>query len=111
MLKALIDFHLNNRWVVSLGLVAVAGCGFYSWSNLPIEAFPDLTNNQVVVVTECPAMGPAEVEMLVTYPIETAMMGLPKMEEVRSISKLGLSMVTVIFDDSVNTYFARQVMN
>ncbi len=111
MLKALIDFHLNNRWVVFLGLVAVAGYGFYSLSNLPIEAFPDLTNNQVVVVTECPAMGPAEVEMLVTYPIETAMMGLPKMEEVRSISKLGLSMVTVIFDDSVNTYFARQVMN
>ncbi len=111
MLKALIDFHLNNRWVVFLGLVSVAGYGFYSLSNLPIEAFPDLTNNQVVVVTECPAMGPAEVEMLVTYPIETAMMGLPKMEEVRSISKLGLSMVTVIFDDSVNTYFARQVMN
>ncbi len=111
MLKALIDFHLNNRWVVLLGLVAVAGYGFYSLSNLPIEAFPDLTNNQVVVVTECPAMGPAEVEMLVTYPIETAMMGLPKMEEVRSISKLGLSMVTVIFDDSVNIYFARQVMN
>ncbi len=111
MLKALIDFHLNNRWVVFLGLVSVAGYGFYSLSNLPIEAFPDLTNNQVVVVTECPAMGPAEVEMLVTYPIETALMGLPKMEEVRSISKLGLSMVTVIFDDAVNTYFARQVMN
>ena len=111
MLQALIDFHLNKRWVVFIGLLAVAGYGLYSLSNLPIEAFPDLTNNQVVVVTECPAMGPAEVEMLVTYPIETAMMGLPKMEEVRSISKLGLSMVTVIFDDSVNTYFARQVMN
>ncbi len=111
MLKALIDFHLQNRWVVFLGLLAVGGYGLYSLSQLPIEAFPDLTNNQVVVVTECPAMGPAEVEMLVTYPIENAMMGLPKMQEVRSISKLGLSMVSVIFDDSVDTYFARQVMN
>ena len=111
MLKALIDFHLQNRWVVFLGLIAVAGYGLYSLSQLPIEAFPDLTNNQVVVTTECPAMGPAEVEMLVTYPIETAMMGLPKMLEVRSVSKLGLSMVTVVFDDAVDTYFARQVMN
>ena len=111
MLRGLIDFHLHSRWAVLIGLFAIAAYGLYSVSQIPIEAFPDLTNNQVVVVTECPAMAPAEVEMLVTYPIETAMMGLPKMEEVRSISKLGLSMVTVIFDDSVNTYFARQVMN
>ena len=111
MLKALIDFHLHNRWVVFLELILVAGYGLYSLSLLPVEAFPDLTNNQIVVLTECPAMGAAEVEMLVTYPIETAMMGLPRMEEVRSVSKLGLSMVTVVFDDAVDTYFARQVMN
>ncbi len=111
MLKALIDFHLHNRWVVFIGLFVIGGYGLYSLTQLPIEAFPDLTNNQVVVLTECPAMGPAEVEMLVTYPIETAMMGLPKLLEVRSISKLGLSMVSVIFEDSVDTYLARQVMN
>jgi len=82
--------------VVLMGVVAAAGYGFYSLAQIPVEAFPDLTNNQVIVLTECPAMGPAEVEMLVTYPIETAMMGLPKLLEVRSISKLGLSMVSVI---------------
>jgi len=111
VLKQLVDFCLHNRWLVFFGLVLLVGYGGYSLTQLPIEAFPDLTNNQVVVLTECPAMGPADVEMLVTYPIETAMMGLPKMQEVRSISKLGLSMVTVVFDAEVNSYFARQVMN
>ena len=78
---------------------------------IPIDAFPDLTNNQVVVITECPSMSPGEVEQLVTFPIETALMGMPRTEGVRSISKLGLSMVTIVFDDSVNTYFARQLVN
>ena len=78
---------------------------------IPVEAFPDLTNNQVVVVTEAPSLPPTEVEQLVTYPIERAMLGLPNKEEVRSLSKLGLSMVTVVFDDSVPMYFARQLVS
>src|SRR6201985_3993762 len=78
---------------------------------LPIEAFPDLTNNQVVVTVECPGMSPVEVEQLVTYPIETTVMGMPKMQTVRSDSKLGLSMVTIIFDDSMDRYLIRQLVS
>ncbi len=109
MLAPLIDFHLRNRWLVLAGLLGLIAAGVWAFLEIPIDAFPDLTNNQVVVTTECPALAPAEVEMLVTYPIETALMGLPRTQGIRSISRLGLSMVTVIFEDSVNTYFARQI--
>ncbi|MCW5980032.1 MAG: efflux RND transporter permease subunit [Bryobacteraceae bacterium] len=111
MLNRLIDFHLRHRWFVIAGLLGLVGFGLYSLLQIPIDAFPDLTNNQVVVITECPAMAPSEVEALVTFPIETALMGLPRTEGIRSISKLGLSMVTLVFEDSVNTYFARQIVN
>ncbi len=111
MLKRIIDFHLDNPWLVLFGLAALIILGLRSLFNLPIAAFPDLTNNQVVIVTEAPGMASVEVEQLVTFPIESAMMGLPDTLEVRSISKLGLSMVTVVFEDRVNTYFARQVVN
>jgi len=77
---------------------------------IPIEAFPDLTNNQVVVTVQCPGMSPVEVEQLVTYPIETSMMGMPKLQLVRSTSKLELSMVTMIFDDSMDKYLVRQLV-
>ncbi len=110
MLNRIIDFHLRHRLFVLIGLSGLIAAGLYTLSRLPIDAFPDLTNNQVVVITECPAMAPAEVEQLVTFPIETALMGMPRTEGVRSISKLGLSMVTVVFEDSVNTYFARQLV-
>ena len=111
MLSHIIDYHLRHRWVVVFGLVGLIGWGLFSLFRIPVDAFPDLTNNQVVITTECPGMAPIEVEMLVTYPTETALMGLPKTEHVRSISKFGLSMVTVVFDDSVNTYLARQLIN
>ncbi|MEK7405315.1 MAG: CusA/CzcA family heavy metal efflux RND transporter, partial [Acidobacteriota bacterium] len=110
MLNRLIDFHLAHRWFVLAGLAGIVALGLYTVSQIPIEAFPDLTNNQVVVITECPAMAPSEVEQLVTFPIETALMGLPKTQGIRSISKLGLSMVTLLFEDSVNVYFARQIV-
>jgi cobalt-zinc-cadmium resistance protein CzcA len=111
MLNRLIDFHLRHRWFVVIGLTGLVAFGVYSMLQIPVDAFPDLTNNQVVVITECPAMAPSEVEALVTFPIETALMGLPRTEGIRSISKLGLSMVTLIFEDSVNIYFARQIVN
>jgi heavy metal efflux system protein len=78
---------------------------------VPVDAFPDLTNNQVTVVTSCPAMPPTEVERLVTWPVETALMGLPSVVEARSISKFGLSKITVVFRDGVDSYFARQIVN
>jgi len=111
MLQRIIDFHLRNRWLVLLGVLLAAGFGVWVMINIPVDAFPDLTNNQVVVVTECPAMAPTEVEQLVTFPIESALMGIPRTQGIRSISKLGLSMVTLIFDDDVNTWFARQLVN
>lgn len=111
MLQKIIDFHLRQRWVVLLGVSLIVIVGVSVMLRIPVDAFPDLTNNQVVVVTECPSMAPSEVEQLVTFPIESALMGIPKTEGIRSISKLGLSMVTLIFDDSVNTWFARQLVN
>ncbi|MFN0171676.1 MAG: efflux RND transporter permease subunit [Bryobacteraceae bacterium] len=111
MLERIIDFHLEHRWLVLLGLVVVIGIGLRSMLEIAVDAFPDLTNNQTVVITESPGMPPSEVEQLVTFPIESALMGLPRTEEIRSVSKLGLSIVTVIFDDDVPTYFARQVVN
>ncbi len=110
MLTRIVDWALDNRWLVLAALVALVVTGGYVLVNLPIDAFPDLTNNQVVVVTECPSMSSTEVDELVTYPIESALAGMPHIETVRSISKLGLSMITVIFDDSFNQYLARQLI-
>src|SRR5580704_4564243 len=110
MLTRIVDWALDSRWLVLAAVVALIITGGYVLSNLPIDAFPDLTNNQVVVVTESPSMSSTEVDELVTYPIESALAGLPRIETVRSISKLGLSMVTLIFDDSLNQYLARQLV-
>jgi cobalt-zinc-cadmium resistance protein CzcA len=111
MLNAIIDVTLKHRWLVLALVLALVGVGGYALDTIPVEAFPDLTNNQVVVVTEAPSLPPTEVEQLVTYPVERAMLGLPNKEEVRSLSKLGLSMVTVVFDDSVPMYMARQLVS
>src|SRR5579872_7145506 len=110
MLNRIIDLTLQYRWLVLAGILALLAGGGYALYTIPVEAFPDLTNNQVVVVTDAPSLPPTEVEQLVTYPIERAMLGLPNKLEVRSLSKLGLSMVTVVFDDAVPMYFARQLV-
>lgn len=111
MLNRILSFSLAHRWVILVGVVLLAAVGGWIVYTIPVDAFPDLTNNQVVVVTESPSMPPTEVEQLVTFPIERAMMGMPRQEQVRSLSKLGLSMVTIVFDDSVQPYFARQLVN
>lgn len=111
MLKRVIDLTLTYRWLVLGGILVLIAVGGYALYTIPVEAFPDLTNNQVVVVTEAPSLPPTEVEQLVTYPIERSMLGLPNREEVRSLSKLGLSMVTIVFDDSVPMYLARQLVS
>ena len=111
MLNRIIDLTLQYRWLVLAGIFALLCAGGYALYTIPVEAFPDLTNNQVVVVTDAPSLPPAEVEQLVTYPIERVMLGLPDKMELRSLSKLGLSMVTIVFDDSVPMYFARQLVS
>ncbi len=111
MIRKLIEFSLHQRLLVFALVLALAAAGFYALTTLPIDSYPDLTNNQVNIFTQAPGMAAAEVEQLVTYPIESAMMGLRKTEEVRSISKFALSVVTIVFDDSVDPYFARQLVN
>ena len=111
MLNRLIDAALRNRILVLAAIGMLIGAGVFSLLELPIDAFPDLTNNQVTVVTACPGMPPTEVEQLVSFPMETSLMGLPRVTEARSISKFGLSKITVVFDDTVSPYFARQLVN
>jgi heavy metal efflux system protein len=110
MLRRLIDFSLDYRWIILSITAAIVVAGVYTIWTIPIEAFPDLTNVQVVVTTECPGMSPTEVEQLVTFPLETALLGVPDAQGVRSISRLGLSMVTVVFDDGANIFLARQLV-
>ena len=92
-------------------LVGVTVLGIYVAFTLSVDAFPDLTNNQISIITEAGPMSPTEVESQVTYPIETALMGIPHTKELRSISKLGLSIVTIVLEDSVEHYFGRQLVN
>lgn len=109
-IERLVASALRQRLFVLLCLAALIATGVVAYQQLPVEAFPDLTNNQVVIVTEASALAAPEVEQRITYPIEIAMMGAPNTEEVRSVSKFGLSIVTVVFDDAVPVYFARQLV-
>ncbi len=110
MLRRLVDFSLANRAVVLIAAVLVIVAGIYALTQLPIDAVPDITNVQVQVLTKAPALGPVEMEQFVTYPIEAAMNGLPRLVQIRSTSRYGLSAVTVVFEDGVDVYFARQLV-
>ncbi len=102
---------IKQRFLICVIFALCLIGGIYSFVNLPIDAFPDLTNNQVQILTDTGGMAPVESEELVTIPIESIMNGIPKVAEIRSISKLGLSLVTVVFKDNVDIYFARQIVN
>lgn len=111
MIDRILEWSLGNRFLVlAFALVLVLG-GFAALRSLPIDAVPDVTNVQVQVLTSVPALGPEEVERFITTPVELAMSGLPRLEEVRSISRFGLSAVTVVFEDGTDIYFARQLVN
>jgi cobalt-zinc-cadmium resistance protein CzcA len=107
LINGLIALSLRHRTAVVAASLALAAAGVWAFRTLNTDAFPDLTPNQVIVMTIIPSLSPAEVEQQVTYPIETAMLGLPRTLGVRSISKVGLSVVTVTFEDDVDLYFAR----
>jgi cobalt-zinc-cadmium resistance protein CzcA len=111
LFDALIRFSLANRSFICLMLVALTVSGIYSLSNLPIDAVPDITNVQVVVLTDAPALGPAEVEQFITIPVENAMNGIPRIQEVRSITQFGFSLVTIVFEEGTDIYWARQQVN
>jgi cobalt-zinc-cadmium resistance protein CzcA len=110
MFDKIIHFSIKNRFLVLTLTVVLIGFGLNALRHLPIDAVPDVTNVQVQVLTTSPGLGPVEVEKFVTVPVETAMSGLPDTEEIRSVSKFGLSVVTVVFKDEVNIYFARQLI-
>ncbi|MBP9664017.1 MAG: efflux RND transporter permease subunit [Pyrinomonadaceae bacterium] len=110
MIDALIRFSVSNRLIVLLMVATMTAAGIYSLKNLPIDAVPDVTNVQVQVLTAAPSLAPLEIERQITFPVEVAMSGLPDIVEIRSVSKFGLSAVTIVFDDSVDTYFARQLV-
>ena len=111
MLDGIIQFSIKNKFIIGLFTLALIIWGAWSATQLPIDAVPDITNNQVQVITLCPTLATQEVEQLVTYPIEKSLANLPDLLEMRSISRFGLSVITVVFDDEVNVWFARQLIN
>src|SRR4051812_1687432 len=110
MIDGIIRFAVSQRVLVLFMVAILIGAGVYSLQHLPIDAVPDVTNVQVQVLTAAPSLAPLEIERQITFPVEVAMSGLPDIEEIRSVSKFGLSAVTVVFHDSVGIYFARQLV-
>src|SRR4051794_37128059 len=111
MLERILKFSVHHRFLVVMLAVGVAGVGVFSLQRLPIDAVPDITNNQVQINTLAPALSPEDVEKQVTFPIETALAGIPGLESTRSLSRNGFSQVTAVFSDRTNIYFARQLVN
>ncbi len=109
MIERIISFALRQRLLVIIGVAVLAAFGAYAFKKLPVDAFPDVTNIQVQVITEAPGWSPEMVEKFITYPLEVQMSGLPGLANTRSLSKFGLSVITVVFKDDVDIYFARQL--
>ncbi len=111
MFDPIIRFSIERRWVVLSLVVLVAGLGIWNYSRLPVDAVPDITNVQVQINTQAPGFTPLEVEQRITFPVEIALSGLPHLEYTRSLSRYGLSQVTVVFEDGTDIFFARQLVN
>ncbi|WOJ91194.1 CusA/CzcA family heavy metal efflux RND transporter [Methylocapsa polymorpha] len=111
MIARILSFSVHQRWLVALLTFAAAAFGVWSLTKLPIDAVPDITNNQVQINTIAPALSPNDIEKQVTYPIETALAGTPGLQYTRSLSRNGFSQITAVFDDNVDIYFARQQVN
>ena len=108
MLNKIIEFSVRNKLIIGLFILALVGYGAYETTRLPIDAVPDITNNQVQVITVAPSFGATDIERLVTFPIEQANSNIAGMKEIRSFSRFGLSLVTIVFEDNVDVYWARQ---
>jgi len=111
MIERIIHFSIKNKFIVGLFVVALIGWGTYSLTRLPIDAIPDITNNQVQIIALAPSLATQEVESFITAPIEVAIANIPDIVELRSISRLGLSVITVVFKEDVDLYWARQQLN
>ncbi len=110
MLEKIIQFSIRQKLLVGLGVVALIAWGSYALTQLPIDAIPDITNNQVQVVTQVPSLAAQETEQFVTFPLETTLRNVPGVTEIRSISRFGLSVITVVFDETTPTLQARQLV-
>jgi heavy metal efflux system protein len=108
MLNKIIAFSINNKLIIGLFVIGLIGYGSYQFTKLPIDAVPDITDNQVQVITIAPSFGATDIERLVTFPIEQANSNIPGMKQIRSFSRFGLSLVTIVFDDKTDVYWARQ---
>ena len=108
MLNAIIEFSVKNKLIIGLFVIALIGYGSYQASKLPIDAVPDITNNQVQVITIAPSFGATDIERLVTFPVEQANSNIKGLKEIRSFSRFGLSLVTIVFEDGIDIYWARQ---
>src|SRR6266536_3547400 len=108
MLNKIIAFSVNNKLIIGIFMLFLIGYGSYQFTKLPIDAVPDITDNQVQVITISPALGAPDVERLITFPIEQANSNIPGLKQIRSFSRFGLSVVTIVFEDNVDVYWARQ---
>lgn len=108
MLNNIIAFSVKNKLIIGLFIIALIGYGSYQLTHLPIDAVPDITDNQVQVITVTPSLGAPDVERLITFPIEQANSNIPGLKEIRSFSRFGLSLITIVFEDDVDVYWARQ---
>ena len=111
MLERIVELSIRQRFAVLAAVFIFAAVGIYSFGRLKIDAVPDITNVQVQINTSAPGFSPLEAEQRITYPVETAIAGLPGLSYTRSVSRYGLSQVTVVFEDGTDIYFARQLVN
>ncbi len=111
MINRIISFSIKNKFIIGLFVLALVGWGSYSLTKMPIDAIPDITNNQIQVISLAPSLAVQEVESFITAPIEVAVANIPDIIELRSISRLGLSVITIVFEDNVDLYWARQQLS
>lgn len=111
MIDSIISFSIKNKLIIGLFMVVIIGWGIYSFRQIPMDAVPDITNNQVQVITQAPTLAAQEVEQFITFPIEISMANLPEVVEIRSISRFGISVITVVFEESTDIYLARQLIS
>src|SRR5687767_11104032 len=108
MIQSIIRFSIKNKLVIGLCMLALIIWGGYSVTRLPIDAVPDITDNQVQVITSSPSLGAPDVERLITFPVEQVNSTIPGLKKIRSFSRFGLSVVTIVFEDNIDIYWARQ---
>lgn len=108
MLNAIISFSVRQKLIIALFTFSIVLWGIYEATRLPIDAVPDITDNQAQIITISPALGAPDVERLITFPIEQANSNIPGIKKIRSFSRFGLSLVTIVFEDNVDIYWARQ---